>query len=41
MTNKDEIKQQIFEMESLKGEADEESGDKKSDDSEEEQEVDE
>ena len=42
MTNKDEIKQQIFEMESLKGEADEESDNKKgSDDSEEEQELDE
>ncbi len=47
MTNKDEIKQQIFEMESLKGEADEESDGKKgknsndSDDSEDEQELEE
>ncbi len=32
MTNKDEIKRQIYEMESLKGDADEEDARKKSDD---------
>ena len=41
MTNKDEIKQQIYEMESLKGEADEKDDKDNASDEEESQEVDE